>query len=104
MKNKITAFNLNPKYLEMWIHQNKAEYAGDFIDGSLLDNFVVATKRGFAAIYECYVNEWQSQYRIEFQPGTAQDVFRRWYEFEKESEKQAAQMEADYKRLYGSNT
>lgn len=68
--------------LEKWKHQNRAVYTGDFVEGCLLDNYVVACKRGFAAVYEHYVNPNMSDYRIEFQPGAAQEIFRRWYDFE----------------------
>lgn len=80
--NGVTIFNLNPSAFEKWMHQNKAEYTGDFVDGCLLDNFVVSTKRGYAAIYERYINNQTSGYRVEFQPGTAEDVFQHWCEFE----------------------
>lgn len=79
----VTCFRLDPgKDFEKWFRQNKAEFVGDFVPGCLQDNFVVVTKRGIAAVYENYVNCWTSDYYIEFQPGAAQDVFRRWYEFE----------------------
>lgn len=78
----VVKFSLNPSELEKWMHQNKAEYSGSFIDGCLLDNFVVMTKRGFAAFYEHYVNGWTSDYIVEFEPSTAQTVWRRWYDFE----------------------
>lgn len=67
--------------LAKWMHQNKAEYTGDFVEGCLLDNFVVETRRGFAAIYEQYATPNSSVYRVEFEPGTAQNVFARWYKF-----------------------
>jgi len=86
----ITSFRLDPgPALEKWLHQNGAEYVGDYVEGCLLDNFVVCTRRGFAAIYENYVNEWSSDYYIEFQPGAAQGVFSNWYKFEKEMEADA---------------
>ena len=78
---KIAASNLG-----MWMHQNKAEYTGAYVEGVLLDSFVVATKRGFAAIYETYVNPWVSCYTIEFETGTAQTVWKNWYKFEEEAE------------------
>ena len=68
--------------IEKWLHQNKAEYTGDYVEGCLLDNFVVMTKRGFAAVYEKYATPNSSVYRTEWESGTAQEVFRRWYEFE----------------------
>ena len=82
----VTCFRLDPDQLEKWMHQNGAIYSGDYMEGCLLDNFVIATKRGYAAIYENAVNTWTSDYYIEFQPGAAQDVFRRWYEFEDKAE------------------
>lgn len=80
-ENGVTRFFLEPCELEKWMYQNKAEYTGDFVEGCLLDNFVVVTKRGFAAVYESYVNSWTSCYYIEFQTGAAQDIFSRWYKF-----------------------
>lgn len=79
---KITRFYMEPQQLGKWMYQNDAEYTGMFIEGCLLDNFVVMTRRGFAAVYEHYVNPNQSNYYIEFQPGAAQDVLRKWYELE----------------------
>lgn len=86
----VTRFRLDPgPAFEKWVHQNGAEYAGDYIDGCLLDNFVMATRRGYAAFYEHYVNEWTSDYYVEFQPGPAQIVFSNWYEFERKAEAEA---------------
>lgn len=79
--NGTTLLRIDPNQLEKWMHQNKAEYTGDYIEGCLLDNFVVATRRGYAAIYANPVTEWTSDYYIEFQPGAAPDVWRRWYDF-----------------------
>ena len=67
---------------DKWVKQNGAEYTGDFFPGCLLDNFIMVTKRGFAAFYENYLNEWSSDYFVEFQPGAAPDVFCKWYEME----------------------
>ena len=79
----VTCFRLEPgAAFEKWIHQNGAEYTGDYIEGCLLDSFVMVTRRGFAAFYENYINEWTSDYYVEFQPGAAQAVFSNWYKFE----------------------
>lgn len=83
---KVTTLTIPSTMLEKWLHQNKAKCVGDFVEGCLLDNFVVMTKRGFAAIYEHYVNPNASDYRVEFQAGPAQDVFRNWYAFEAAAE------------------
>lgn len=68
--------------LQEWMLRNKAEYTGDFIEGCLLNNFVVSTPRGYAAIYEHYVNEWTSCYYVEFETGVASAVWDNWYRFE----------------------
>jgi hypothetical protein len=79
----ITCFRLEPgPAFEKWARQNGAEYTGDYVEGCLLDNFIVATRRGYAAFYEHYVNEWTSDYYVEFQRGAAQAVFANWYKFE----------------------
>lgn len=79
----VTCFRINPgANFEKWAHQNNAEYTGDFLCGCLLDNFVMVTKRGYAAFYEHYVNGGMSDYYVEFQAGAAKDVFNAWYEFE----------------------
>ena len=81
----MTVFKISPANLEKCMHQNRAKYAGVCVEGTLLDNFVVVTKRGFAAIYERYVNPNMSEYLVEFEPGAAQGVWKRWYEFEERS-------------------
>lgn len=78
----MTAFYLNPATLDKWLHQNAAAYTGDYIEGVLLDNFIVSTRRGYAAIYESYINPNMSRYYVEFQPGPASEVFANWYQFE----------------------
>lgn len=52
--------------LNRWLHQNEAEYTGDFFDGCLLDNFIVSCKNGIAALYEHYLNCWSSCYEVHF--------------------------------------
>lgn len=72
--------------LGKWLHQNAAECTGDFVEGVLLDNFVVWTKNGVAAIYEQYVNSSKSEYRVEFQRGDGDIVWRRWEQFAAKAE------------------
>lgn len=62
----MTRFYIEPQNLEKWLHQNNAEYTGDYFVGVLLDNFTVSLKNGYAAIYEHYVNPNQSNYLVEF--------------------------------------
>jgi len=49
-----------------WAYQNRALYTGAFFEGSLLDNFILACKRGYVAVYESYVNPNQSEYIYKF--------------------------------------
>lgn len=85
MDDRVLTLRFRPSELEKWMHQNKAQHTGACVEGCLLDNFVLACKRGFAAVYERYVNEWTSEYRVEFEQGAALEVWRRWYEFEERS-------------------
>ena len=78
----MTRFYIAPKKLEKWMHQNGASYTGTMVEGCLLDNFVLICKRGYAAVYEHYLNCWNSDYLVEFEPGAAQEVWRQWYQFE----------------------
>lgn len=81
---KVTQFYINgDKALKTWIFQNHADLI-ESIDGCLLDNYVVQTKNGYAAIYEHPCTEWSSNYRVEFQRGNADDVWSRWNEFSRE--------------------
>ena len=83
----VTCFRLDPgPAFHKWAHQNSAEYTGEYIEGCLLDNFIMSTPRGYAAFYERYVNAWTSEYYVEFQAGPAQAVFSNWYEFERKEE------------------
>lgn len=88
-RSNVRAFTFDQAGLEKWMHQNRAEYTGAFVDGTLLDNFVLVCKRGFAAVYEHPLNEWCSDYRVEFEVGAAQEVWSRWYRFAERSEELA---------------
>lgn len=73
--NGITRFYIGSgKEFKTWCKQNAAQYTGAYVEGCLLDNFIMITKRGYAAFYEHYLNEWRSDYSVEFQSGPAQDV------------------------------
>lgn len=83
----VTCFYIDPgAAFQKWITQNRGEYTGDYIEGVLQDSFVISTPRGYAAVYEHYLNCWSSDYYVEFQPGAAEDVWSAWYEFETAAE------------------
>lgn len=59
--------------LETWQAQNDAECI-DCVEGCLLDNLVMACKRGTAFLFEEYQNEWTSRYHVYFVPYKEQDT------------------------------
>ncbi len=87
----IKEFYLNPAQFNKWAHQNQIEYTEHYVEGVLLDSFVVFTKHGMAAIYEHYRSPWVSDYRVEFQrEGKLEEgrdyvaLWHNWYKFEDE--------------------
>ena len=76
----MTRFYISPKRLDTWLRQNKAETL-ECVEGCLLDSFLVGTKRGYAAIYEHYLNPWSSDYFVEFGTTDETEVIKRWEEF-----------------------
>lgn len=50
---------------EKLIHQNKGEII-DCIEGCLLDNLLIETKRGYIALLEKPVTCWTSEYLLTF--------------------------------------
>ena len=78
----MTKFYIEPKNLDKWMKQNEADYIGNFVDGALLDNFMLFTKNGIAAVYEHYLNAWSSDYYVEFERGDGDKVWDNWYAFE----------------------
>ena len=68
------------------------QYTGAYVEGVLVDSFVVETKRGVAAIYEHYLNEWTSNYYVEFtdykngfKNGEVDKIWSDWYAFEEKA-------------------
>lgn len=74
----MTVFNIEPKNLNKWLHQNRPIETIDCIEGCLLDNIYVGTKRGFAMITEQYVNAYSSTYKVEWEKGLALNLFNKW--------------------------
>jgi|GEM_PF-2173662 len=58
--------------LNKWLKQNNAECI-EYVEGCLIDNALYACKRGYAAIYERFVNTWTSAYEVHFQPYSNND-------------------------------
>lgn len=98
-KGKIIEFYISADQVEKWMHQNKACYSGAFVDGVLLDNFGIDTEKGFAFFYEHAVNEWTSNYRVEYAISKEKNedgkykhceewktVWNNWYDFEERRE------------------
>ena len=70
---------------DTWAAQNSAECI-DCVEGCLLDNLVMACKRGVCFLFEIPANEWCSKWRCYFIPYKEQesnsDYSRLWDRFE----------------------
>lgn len=99
-KEGVTTFQIGIADMNKWIHQNNAEYTGDFVDGVLADSFMLSCKRGTAAIYEHYVNEWSSNYLVLFVPYTDKNgtiaLYEDFCEYAENCEKEAEEYEKRY--------
>lgn len=86
----MTTLRVGSVQIEKWIHQNKGNYTGNYVEGCLLDNYVLECKRGYAFVYEHYLNPNSSDYYIEFVPYKSAKLhlkeydtaWARWLEFE----------------------
>lgn len=88
----MTQFYLNAGALGRWMHQNKAQYTGAYVEGVLVDSFIVETKRGTAALYEHCLNPNSSDYYVEFvdykygfKNGEMDKLWSNWYAFEEKA-------------------
>lgn len=65
----MNVYNMNATLFDKWAKQNgglnQLEYCG-FKDGILIDNLLIATKRGYVILKEVTINKWQSMYRLYF--------------------------------------
>ena len=75
--------NCNINNLDKFIHQNRGEII-DFLDGCLIDNFLIATKRGYIALLENYVNCWTSNYKLIFSTNM-QEIYSIWDKLSEEA-------------------
>ena len=97
-KSTITSFYLAHSDLSKWMYQNKAEYTGEYVDGVLLDSFVVSTNRGYAFFYEHFLNEWSSDYAVYFIPYKSgkkhlkayDNLWANWLDFESKANSETA--------------
>lgn len=83
--------------IEMWLHQNDAEFTGAWFDGVCQDNFIVSCKRGYAACYECGWNKWTGTHEITWVPYSDKAgidrLFAEFYARQEEAERQAEEIE-----------
>ena len=78
----MTVLKMSVTNFEKWIHQNAAEII-DCAEGCLLDNYLLHTRRGVAAVYEHYVNPNMSDYRVYFaayNTPEADDITDKYYD------------------------
>lgn len=76
-----TCFSIKPgEAFNAWIHQNAGEII-DVREGVLLDNYLIACKKGLAIFQEEYVTEWSSRYFIRFERGAGDHAYKAWEQF-----------------------
>ena len=65
--------------IEKLMHQNRGEII-DIIEGCLIDNYLINTKRGYMAIIESFVNTCTSNHTIYFStdPGEIDYIWDRY--------------------------
>lgn len=51
--------------IDKLLYQNDGEII-DCIEGCLIDNYLISTKRGYIALIEAFVNSWTSDYTLYF--------------------------------------
>lgn len=59
------AYTIETLNIDKLLHQNDGEII-DVIEGTLLDNYYIATKRGYIILAETYVNCWTSKHTFYF--------------------------------------
>lgn len=76
----MTKFYIGSTELKKWLHQNNGT-AVDCVEGCLLDNLLVETKRGLVIIKEHFLNTWSSDYYCEFVPWKlSMELYKKWEE------------------------
>ena len=80
----IKEYRFESMTIDKWIHQNSA-IVEDFLEGCLLDNMLLQTRRGVAFVKETFINTWCSTYTLYFAAYKDRDavdaVYNMWYEF-----------------------
>lgn len=80
----IKEYRFESMTIDKWIHQNSA-IVEDFLDGCLLDNMLLQTRRGVAFVKETFINTWCSTYTLYFAAYKDLDavdaVYNMWSEF-----------------------
>lgn len=70
--------------IDKWVHQNSA-IIEDFLEGCLLDNMLLQTRRGVAFVRETFINTWSSTYTLYFaaytDAGAVDAVYTMWNDF-----------------------
>ena len=80
----IKEYRFESMTIDKWIHQNSA-IVEDFLEGCLLDNMLLQTRRGVAFVKETFINTWCSTYTLYFAAYKDRDavdaVYNMWSEF-----------------------
>ena len=75
----------------------------DAIEGTLIDDVFIESDSKNYCLFETYKTAWSSCYTVhESETKEERDeLFTLWYERQDEREKQAQEIEGEYRRLYG---
>lgn len=80
----IKEYKFEAMTIDKWVHQNSA-IVEDFLEGCLLDNMLLQTRRGVAFVKETFINTWCSTYTLYFAAYNDLDavdaVYNMWSEF-----------------------
>lgn len=80
----IKEYRFESMTIDKWMYQNSA-IVEDFLDGCLLDNMLLQTRRGVAFVKETALNVWSSTYTLYFaaykDAGAVDAVYNMWSEF-----------------------
>ena len=67
---------------EKWMHQNGAKFTEWYVEGVLLDSYMLECRRGWCAVYERYATPNSSYHEYVFAPYSDEDACNAlWSEF-----------------------
>ena len=81
----MNAYKVRTLNIDKLLYQNQGEIL-DIIEGCLIDNFLIATKRGYILLIERYVNCWTSEHVLYFSKDE-KEINNIWYKLDRGDDK-----------------